>query len=297
MRCKESPTIGLDWPMIICASALLTTSCLLFCTVLSPPLRSLYLLALPSRPSSGLSYATVPIEGEGVDHNASTSGPSSSDPGFIPFHPVVVASSNPTTVFLSGSVVPPISEGQEETPSPFTAQEDELITMEPEDRLMREETERRMNAPGRSRPGGVHQGRFHLHKTVEPYPHTMALGDWSKQHAERFRKTRSIQSGGRRGQSFVVPRDRSDQADNSGRGGGPSGSAERIALLPAFDPSNTAGSSSGPGRDEQGSHRGSVGVGEPVESLMGLGGSGADHRRGGGPVLGAAESRCCQASV
>ena len=85
--------------------------------------------------------------------------------------------------------------------------------MEVEDHLMREENERRMNAPGRSRPGGVRQGRFHLRKTVEPYPHKMALGDWSKQHAEQFRKKRSIQSGGRRGQPYILPGDSCNPAD------------------------------------------------------------------------------------
>ena len=117
------------------------------------------IIASPSRPNSGLSYASVPIEGDERVPAPSSSGPSSSDPGFIPFHPVVSASSDPTTVSSSDSVVPPVSEVQRETPSPFTVQEEELIDMKVEDRLMREETERRMNAPGRSRPGGVRQGR------------------------------------------------------------------------------------------------------------------------------------------
>ena len=141
-------------------------------------------VASPSRPNSGLSYASVPIEGDARGQAPSSSGPTSSDPGFIPFHPVVVASSNPTTVSSSDSVALPGSEGQAETPSPFTVQEEELVAMELEDQLMREETERRMNALVRSCPGGVCQGRFHLRKTVEPYPHKMALGDWSKLHAD-----------------------------------------------------------------------------------------------------------------
>ena len=78
--------------------------------------------ASPDRAGSGLSYASVPIEGEDVDPGSSTSGPTSSDPGFIPFHPAIIASSNPTTVTSSGAVVPPVSEGQEEMPSPFSIQ-------------------------------------------------------------------------------------------------------------------------------------------------------------------------------
>ena len=114
--------------------------------------------ASPDHPNSGLSYASIPIEGEDIGPGASTSGPLSSDPGFIPFHPAVIASSNPTTVSSSDSAVPPVSEVQVETPSPFSAQEEELIAMEEEDRIMREDLERRMNAPGRARPGGVRQG-------------------------------------------------------------------------------------------------------------------------------------------
>ena len=221
-------------------------------------------------------------------------GPSSSDPGFIPFHPVISASSNPTTVSLSKTVVPPVSEGQEETPSPFTIQEEEFITLELEDRLMREETERRMNAPGRVRPGGVRQGRVRLHMSVNPYPHKMALGKWSSQHAAESQKHRSIKQGGRGGRPFVIPGDRGNEADDSRRGGGSSDSAESVALLPAFDPTSTAGCSLGSEHNEQGSHRGSLGLGEPLESSMGLGGAGANHGGGGGPVLGASELRCCR---
>ena len=160
---------------------------------------------------------------------------------------------------------------------------------------MREETEGRMNAPGRSRPGGVRQGRVHLHMSTNPYPHKMALGKWSSQHATESRKCRSVQQGGRRGQPIVIPGDRGNEANNSRRRGGPSGAAESVALLPAFDPSNPTSSSLGSGRDQQGGHRGSIGVGESSESSMGSGGSGANHG-GGGPVLGASESRCCRAS-
>ena len=42
--------------------------------------------ASPDQSNSGLSYATVPIEGEDVSPGSSTSGPLSSDPGFVPFH-------------------------------------------------------------------------------------------------------------------------------------------------------------------------------------------------------------------
>ena len=107
------------------------------------------IITSPERSSSGLSYADVPIQGEDVDVGASSSGPSS-EPGFVPFHPAVIASSNPTTVSSSDSVDPPVSEVHVETPSPFTVQEDELIEMEEEDRIMREDLERRMNAPGRA---------------------------------------------------------------------------------------------------------------------------------------------------
>ena len=112
------------------------------------------IVASPERSSSGLSYAGVPIQGEDINVGASTSGPSS-EPGFVPFHPAVVVSSNPTSVSSSDSVIPPVSEVHVETPSPFTVQEEELIEMEEEDRIMREDLERRMNAPGRARPGGV----------------------------------------------------------------------------------------------------------------------------------------------
>ena len=93
------------------------------------------IVASPERSTSGLSYADVPIQGEDVDVGISMSGPSS-EPGFVPFAPVVVASSNPTSVSSSDSAVPPTSEVQVETPSPFTVQEDELIAMEEEDRIM-----------------------------------------------------------------------------------------------------------------------------------------------------------------
>ena len=94
-----------------------------------------HISASPDRPGSGLSYTSVPIEGEDVGPSSSTSGLTSSDPGFIPFHPVIVASSNPTTVSASDDVVPPVSKGQVETPSPFTVQEEELIALELEDRV------------------------------------------------------------------------------------------------------------------------------------------------------------------
>ena len=84
----------------------------------------------------------------------------------------------------------------QETPSPFTVQEDELIALEEEDWIMREDLERRMNAPGRTRPGGVHRGQFHASKSINPYPHKMALGQWSSQHATEFRKSRSVKQGG-----------------------------------------------------------------------------------------------------
>ena len=126
-----------------------------------------------------------------------TSGPSS-EPGFVPFAPVVVVSSNPTSVSSSDSTVPPVSDVHVETPSPLTIQEEELIALEEEDRIMREDLERRMNAPGRARPGGVRQGRFHA-RSVNPYPHKMALGQWSSQHALESRKRQSVQQGGRRG--------------------------------------------------------------------------------------------------
>ena len=45
------------------------------------------IVASPTRSSSGLSYADVPIQGEDVDVGDSTSGPSS-EPGFVPFAPV-----------------------------------------------------------------------------------------------------------------------------------------------------------------------------------------------------------------
>ena len=167
----------------------------------------------PDRSNSGLSYASVSIKGEDVVPGSSTSGPMSSDPGFIPFHPAVIASSNPTTISVSDDVVPPTSEVQVETPSPFTVQEEELIVMELEDRLMREETERRMNAPGRSRPGGVRQGRVRLCMSVNPYPHKMALGKWSSQHAIESRKCRSVEQGGRRGRPFILPGERCNPGD------------------------------------------------------------------------------------
>ena len=243
-----------------------------------------------------MSYASVPIEGEDVVPGSSTSGPTSSDLGFIPFHPAVIASSNPTTVSVSDDIVPPTSEVQVETPSPFTAQEDELIAMELEDRLMREETKRRMNASGRSRPGGVRQGRVRLRMSVNPYPHKMALGKWSSQHAIESRKRRSVEQGGRRGQPFILPGERCNPADYGRRGGGPSGAAEGSTLLPAFDATSSSSSGSRLGCDEQESHWRSTGVGESPESSLGLGGSGSDHGGGGGPVLGAAELGCCRAS-
>ena len=244
------------------------------------------IVASPTCSSSGLSYADVPIQGEDIDVGASTSGPSS-DPGFVPFAPTVPSSSAPTTTGEAPR--------SQETPSPFTVQEDELIALEEEDKIMREDLERRMNAPERTRPGGVRQGRFHASKSINSYPHKMALGRWNSQHATEFCKRRSVKQGGRRGRPVIVPGDRGNEADNS-RTGGSSGAAEKVALLPAFDPSDTTSSDSGSGHDQQGGHRGSIGLGEPSGSLLGLGSSGADHGRGGGPVLGASESRCCRAS-
>ena len=156
---------------------------------------------------------------------------------------------------------------------------------------MREDLERRRNAPGSTRPGGVRQGQFLASKSINPYPHTMALGQWSSQHTTEFRKRRSVKQGGRRGRPVIVPGNRGDQADNSGGGGGSSGAAEKVALLPAFDSSNTTSSNSGSGCDQQGGHRGSIGLGEPSGSSMGLGSSGADYGGGRGPVLGASEPR------
>ena len=250
--------------------------------------------ASPDRPNSGLSYASVPIEGEDVGPSSSTSGPASSDPGFIPFHPAVIASSNPTTVSVSDDVVPPTSKVQVETPSPFTAQEDELIAMELEDRLMREETERRMNELGRSCPGGVRQSRVCLRKSVNPYPHKMALGKWSSKHAIESCKRRSVEQGGQRGRPFILPGERCNPADYGRRGGGSSGAAESVTLLPAFDATSSSSRSSGLEHNKQGSHRGPISVGESPESSLGLGGSGSDHGGGRGPVLGAAESGCCR---
>ena len=243
--------------------------------------------ASPDQSNSGLSYATVPIEGEDAIPSSSTSGPSSSDPGFIPFHPSVPSSSNPTTHDTA--------EYDQETPSPLTIQEEELIALEEEDRIMQEDLERRMDAPGRTCPGGVRQGHFRASMSVNLYPHKMALGDWSSQHAAESHKRRSIQQGGQRGRPFVIPGVCSNKADDSGAGGGSSGAAEKITLLPTFNPSGVAGSSLRSEHDKQGSHWGSISIGEPSESSMGLGGSGADHGRGGGPVLGASESRCCRA--
>ena len=54
------------------------------------------IVASPSRPNSGLSYVSVPIEGDNRGQAPLSSGPSSLDLVFIPFHPVVAASSNPT---------------------------------------------------------------------------------------------------------------------------------------------------------------------------------------------------------
>ena len=152
-----------------------------------------------------------------------------------------------------------------------------------------------MNAPGRVRPGGVRQGRFHA-KSVNPYPHKMALGKWSSQHALESRKRRSVEQGGRRGRPFILPGERCNPADYGRRGGGSSGATEGDALLPAFAPSSPSSSSSGLGHHEQGSHRRTAGVGESPVSSLGLGGSGSDHGGGGGPVLGTAESGCCRAS-
>ena len=192
-----------------------------------------------------------------------TRGPLSSDLGFIPFHPSIPSSSNPTTHDTA--------EYKQETPSLLTIQEEELIALGEEDRIMRKDAERRMNVPGRTRPGGVRQGRVRLHMSMNPYPHKMALGKWSSQHAAESCKRRSIQQGGQRGRPFVIPGDRGNKADDSGRGGGSSGSAEKIALLPAFDPSSTAGCSSRPEHNERGSHWGSIIIGEPSESSMELG--------------------------
>ena len=61
---------------------------------------------------------------------------------------------------------------------------------------MQEDLKRRMNAPGRSHPGGVRQGRFRTSMLVNPYPHKMALGDWSSQHTAESCKHRSVQQGG-----------------------------------------------------------------------------------------------------
>ena len=72
----------------------------------------------------------MPIQGEDVEVGASTSGPSS-EPGFVPFAPSVPSSSIPTTTEEAPR--------SQETPSPFTVQEDELIAMEEEDRIMRED--------------------------------------------------------------------------------------------------------------------------------------------------------------
>ena len=60
---------------------------------------------------------------------------------------------------------------------------------------MREDAEQRMNAPGRSHPGGVRQGCVCPHMSMYPYPNKMALGKWSSQHAAESRKHRSIQQG------------------------------------------------------------------------------------------------------
>ena len=196
--------------------------------------------ASPDCSNSGLSYTSVPIEGEDIGPGSLTGGPTSSDPGFILFHPAVIASSNPTTVSSSDSAVPPVSEGQVETPSPLTAQEDELITMELEDRLMREETERRMNELGRSCPGGVCQGRVCLRMSVNPYPHKMAIGKWSSQHATKSRKHRSVKQGGQRGRPFILPGEHCNPANYGRRGGGSSGAAEGVALLPAFDATSSS---------------------------------------------------------
>ena len=124
----------------------------------------------------------------------------------------------------------------------------------------------------------------------------MALGKWSSQHAIESRKRRSVNQGGRRGQPFILPGERCNPADYGRRGRGPSGAAESIALLPAFDPSNSSSSSLGSGRDQQGGYQGSICVGESPESSLGSGSSGADHGGGRGPVLGASESECCRAS-
>ena len=76
----------------------------------------------------------------------------------------------------------------QETPSLFTIQEVELIALEEEDCLMREDLERRMDTPGRTQPGGVRQGCFRASMSINPYPHKMALGQWSSQHATKFRE-------------------------------------------------------------------------------------------------------------
>ena len=76
-----------------------------------------------------------------------------------------------------------MAEYNQGTPSPLTIQEEELIALELEDHLMREDTKKRINAPGRTRPGGVHQGCICLSKSVNWYPHKKALGEWSSQHA------------------------------------------------------------------------------------------------------------------
>ena len=210
--------------------------------------------------NSGLSYATVPIKGEDVVPGSSTSGLSSSDPGFILFHLSVPSSSNLTTHDTA--------EYDQETPSLLTIQEEELIELELEDCLMREDAERRMNAPGRTHPGGVHQGRIRLSMSVNLYPHKKALGEWSFQHTTESRKRRSVQQGGQRGQPFIIPGVRGDQADDSGRGGATSSAAEKaVWLLSAFDPSRTAGSSLRSGCDEQGSGLGPVGLLNPQQEL------------------------------
>ena len=107
------------------------------------------IVASPTRSSSGQSYADVAIQGEDINVGVSMSGPSS-DPGFVPFAPTVPSSSAPTTTEEAPR--------SQETPSSFTVQEEELIALEEEDRIMRENLECRMNAPGRTRPGGVCQG-------------------------------------------------------------------------------------------------------------------------------------------
>ena len=180
----------------------------------------------------------------------------------------------------------------QETPSPFTIQEEELIALEEEDRLMREDPEHRMNVPGRTQPGGVCQGRSRASKSINPYPYKMALGQWSSQHAAKFQA--DTKRNRRRGQPIVVPGKCGDKANNTGgRGGAASGSTkEDICLLPAFSPQRTAGGSLETRSDKQGSSLGSLGSGEHAAARVGTGGPGSNLNGGGGQTLGASCEGC-----